>query len=414
MLIKCPECELQISDKALSCPHCGFPMKGQKLKGKYKSTSKHKRLPNGFGQISEIKDPNLRNPYRAMVTVGKNSKGRPICKPLKPKAYFRTYNEAYEALVEYNKNPYDLDAAITLKELYDKWSEEYFKTLANDSSKRTVTSAWNYCSTIYDMRVKDIRARHIKGIMEEGQANVRGKLKSPSAGTKSRIKSLFNLMLDYAVEYEIVDRNYARTFELSKDTFVEMEETKRSHIPFTESEVKTLWENINTIPYVNVLLIQCYMGWRPQELGLLRTSEVDLSNNFIYGGMKTDFGKHRAVPIHECIQPMIKALYDDAVKSGSEYLIKCYDSKIGDKLTYDKYAGRYKNIIEILDLNPDHRPHDPRKHFVTMCKKANVDEYAIKYMVGHEIQDITEKVYTERELSWLTTELAKINVGVSM
>ena len=26
MLIKCPECSNLISEKALSCPHCGFPM----------------------------------------------------------------------------------------------------------------------------------------------------------------------------------------------------------------------------------------------------------------------------------------------------------------------------------------------------------------------------------------------------
>lgn len=26
-LMKCPECEREISDKAYSCPHCGFPMK---------------------------------------------------------------------------------------------------------------------------------------------------------------------------------------------------------------------------------------------------------------------------------------------------------------------------------------------------------------------------------------------------
>ncbi|WP_366525888.1 zinc-ribbon domain-containing protein, partial [uncultured Parasutterella sp.] len=26
MLIKCPECELQVSDKAATCPHCGYPM----------------------------------------------------------------------------------------------------------------------------------------------------------------------------------------------------------------------------------------------------------------------------------------------------------------------------------------------------------------------------------------------------
>ena len=32
MLIICPECELQVSDKAINCPHCGYPMKGQQRK----------------------------------------------------------------------------------------------------------------------------------------------------------------------------------------------------------------------------------------------------------------------------------------------------------------------------------------------------------------------------------------------
>ena len=27
MLMKCPECELQVSDKAIDCPHCGYPLK---------------------------------------------------------------------------------------------------------------------------------------------------------------------------------------------------------------------------------------------------------------------------------------------------------------------------------------------------------------------------------------------------
>ena len=47
-------------------------------------------------------------------------------------------------------------------------------------------------------------------------------------------------------------------------------------------------------------------------------------------------------------------------------------------------------------------------HFVTKAKKYKVDEYAIKYMVGHEIQDVTEKVYTVRELDWLSEEIEKI------
>jgi len=99
MLTKCPECELQISDKALSCPHCGYPLQPNIIQRKLRKSNKRRRLPNGFGQISEIKNRNLRNPFRAMVTVGKTSIGRPICKPLKPDSFFSTYNDAYAALV---------------------------------------------------------------------------------------------------------------------------------------------------------------------------------------------------------------------------------------------------------------------------------------------------------------------------
>ena len=34
MLIKCPECELQVSDKAVSCPHCGQALNQESLETK--------------------------------------------------------------------------------------------------------------------------------------------------------------------------------------------------------------------------------------------------------------------------------------------------------------------------------------------------------------------------------------------
>lgn len=72
MLIKCPECELNVSDKALSCPHCGYPLKDKELKKQFKRSSpKRKKLPNSFGQITKLNKKNLRKPYRAMVSVGK-------------------------------------------------------------------------------------------------------------------------------------------------------------------------------------------------------------------------------------------------------------------------------------------------------------------------------------------------------
>lgn len=65
-------------------------------------------------------------------------------------------------------------------------------------------------------------------------------------------------------------------------------------------------------------------------------------------------------------------------------------------------------IRDELNLNPQHRAHDGRNHFVTMAKKYGVDEYVIKYIVGHSVNDITEKVYTKRELDWLKNEIEKI------
>ena len=393
MIIKCIECGLQVSDKAILCPHCGFPMQPNAV-GKYTRKKKGRpKLPNGFGQISEIKNRNLRNRFRVMVTVGKTSEGKPISKLLKPNAYFKTYNEAYEALVEYNKNPYDLNtSSITMTELYEKWSKEYLKTVAT-SNVRSIQSAWNYCSVLYEMRVADVRAKHLKKCIDGASREGKGKIIQASANTKSRIKSIFNLMFDYANENDLVEKNYARTFNVSDKILKEVEEVKRGHISFTDKEMEILWKNVDKIPYVDVILIQCYSGWRPQELGLIELNRVDLNNWVFAGGMKTDAGMNRLVPIHSKIRPLIKKRYEEAININSKYLINCTDSqrKNDIKMTYDKYRHRFRSIRDKLNLNPEHRAHDPRKQFITMAKRYNLDEYAIKYIAGHRISDITEK-----------------------
>lgn len=409
MLIQCPECELQVSDKAMSCPHCGYPMKPTNKPRKPRNkNNKRRRLPNGFGQISEIKNRNLRNPFRAMVTVGKNSSGRPICKPLKPESYFATYNDAYAALVEYNKNPYDLDSVISVKDLYRRWSKEHFEKLKNSHSAYAFESAWKYCSAVYGMKAVDLRARHIKGCMEEGVAKVRGKEQHPNANMKNKIKTLFNLMLDYAVEYELVDRNYSRTFNLSDETIKEITTAKNGHISFTDYEMDLLWDNLDKEEYIDLILIQCYSGWRPQELCLLETKNINVEEWTFKGGMKTEAGKDRIIPIHTKIQPLVKKRYDKAIANDTPFLFSYPNKGKNINLTYGYYHKEFTKIKEAIGLNPEHRPHDCRKHFVSMAKKYNVDEYAIKYIVGHKISDITEKTYTDRQFEWLREELEKI------
>lgn len=50
--------------------------------------------------------------------------------------------------------------------------------------------------------------------------------------------------------------------------------------------------------YVDWIRIQCYMGWCSQELVKLKLDEINIDDWYMTGGMKTDAGKQRIVPIH--------------------------------------------------------------------------------------------------------------------
>lgn len=75
--------------------------------------------------------------------------------------YYATREQAMIALVNYNENPYDLDTEnITFTEVYEKWSEQYFNTLSNPSSIRTVKAAYAYCNDLYNMRIPCLQPEH--------------------------------------------------------------------------------------------------------------------------------------------------------------------------------------------------------------------------------------------------------------
>lgn len=407
MLIPCKECGNSVSDKAYMCPKCGCPVSEKRNPPKSK---KHPRLPNGFGQITEIKGRNLRKPFRVMVTVGKTEEGKPICKILKPDGYFETYREAYAALVKYNTNPYDLDKEMTMQELYDVWSERHFKNL-KPQSYSYIQSSWNYCSSIYTMKVREVRVRHLKSCIEEGFSSANGERQYPGNYAKEKIKNVLNMMFDYAVEYELTDKNYARSFNLDRSVKKEIEKNRQNHISFSDKEMQILWDN-KSDRIVGMMLIQCYTGLRPRELLTLKISAVDLNKRTIVCGMKTADGIDRTIPIHDCIYDLLADYIKEGNRIGSGKVFNCktLKSKTEVPMSYSLYRQKMAQTVQKYDLNVLHRAHDPRKHFATMAKKYKMDEYAIKRIIGHHISDITEAVYTDRDDSWLHEEIAKIRV----
>lgn len=80
-----------------------------------------------------------------------------------------------------------------------------------------------------------------------------------------------------------------------------------------------LWANVGKYPDIDLILIQCYSGWRPRELCYLRLDDVNLNARTFTGGLKTNAGKNRVVPIHPRIFDLVQARYQKSVELGSPY-----------------------------------------------------------------------------------------------
>lgn len=396
-LIHCPECNHDVSDKAISCPNCGYPMNTPTSTKPRIRNGKPTKLPNGFGTIYKL--PGKRSkPFRAAKTdkwtldpsTGKSKQIRITI------GYYATREEAMIALANYNEHPYNIQTdSITFSEVYDKWSESYFPTLSNPSSVRTVTAAYAYCSSLYNMRMKDIRTSHLEGTVINADVG---------DATKGRIKSLFNMMYRYALAHEICDKNYASLMFVNGSPI--KKDTKKEKIPFSDEELQKLWDNKDLIPFADMILIGIYSGWRPQELAILKIADIDTTAGTMKGGLKTDAGKNRIVPIHSLIAPLVEKRIREANTLQSEYLFNDVNGQQGTYMTYDKYRHRFDKVMSRLNMK--HSPHETRHTFITKAKANNMDEYILKLIAGHTIVDITEKIYTHRTIEQLKNEIEKI------
>ena len=245
-LTKCPECGKEISDKAMACPNCGYPMNTPTSTKPRVRNGKPTKLPNGYRSVYHLSGKR-RKPF----AVRKTDKWIIDPDTGRAKQTYATREEAMIALATFNKNPYDIAAeSVTFEECYQRWSENYFPTLAGPSSIRTITAAYSYCSGLYKMRMRDIRVEHLEGTVLNAKVG---------EATKGRIKSLFNMMYRYALSHEICDKDYASLMFANGSPI--KRETQKEAIPFTQDEITLLWDNMDKIPFIDMLLIGIYSDY---------------------------------------------------------------------------------------------------------------------------------------------------------
>ena len=114
--------------------------------------------------------------------------------------------------------------------------------------------------------------------------------------------------------------------------------------------------------------------------------------------IKTKSGKNRVIPISNKIMPFVRNRYNP----DNTYLIEID----GKPITYHKYKSLFDNLMQ--SLNMKHLPHDGRHTFASMADTAGLNKVAVKRIMGHSSKDITEKVYTHKEIRELVSAVNKL------
>lgn len=396
-------CNKQIDENFKFCPFCG---KLQVIQPK-----KDKKRPNGTGSIYVRKD-NKSKPYAAASSV--NGKQVYI-------GSYATRTEAVQALKDYEYNPVT-SFNITLSQLHEEWQKTAYKKLGA-SVQQNYNAAWIKLKPIYNRKFRDLRTGEMQAIIDFYEAphhevGTDGKLKyidSNGKGTYKvtnvpkmceglkfsalhKIKCLLTSMYSYAMQNDIVNKNYAEFIELPPKN-----ETNKSR--FTDIQLEQLRQSIGVIPYADYIYCMCYLNFRVSEFLELTADSYHISDTGIpvfIGGKKTEAGTNRLVPIHPKIQTIVKSCID---KHGETVFCDPQGKQI-TPTHFRKYC--FYPAIKTLGLPDDLTPHSCRRTFSTRMSAAGARQEDIIALMGHANFDVDIQHYINQETDTLYRAIIKM------
>lgn len=341
------------------------------------------RRANGTGSIVNL-GPNRRRRYAVRVSYLE----RPGLWRQKYLSYHRTAREAQEALDKYlSANQPAQVLATTWGEVYNQWSVKKYQK-AGPASISSYKASWLRLSRLENKAMKTITIDDLQAIIDQDEKD--GLSKSSIYNDKMLMKAMYK----YALEREIVSRDLSAFVELpSVGAKVEKGALSEAHI----DALRGLAEG--GFPYADTALILCYTGFRVSELLALTPSSYHPEGPYLQGGMKTAAGRDRIVPIHPAIQPYIEAW----LAKGGERII-CGENRKG--IVARTYRNHFSHVAEKIGV-PQATPHWCRHTAASRMKLYDVDDLAIKRILGHANANVTEH-YTHVDIDFLSREIRKV------
>lgn len=265
------------------------------------------------------------------------------------------------------------DTSITFNALYAAWSKQHFVKISKDAIYG-YQAAYAKCKNIYFKPFVELKAADLQNVVDNARSKDGKEL---SRRSKADIKSLLNNMYNYALMNDYCEKNYAKFIELPK-------KPKSKKDAFTKLEISKLWSDYNAgNDFTGYILIMIYTGMRYGEISTIKKDNIHLKERYMIGGIKTDAGIDREIPISQKIFPIVQKFY----ARNSKKLLE-----IHEKVFYNSYYVVLERL-SIRRLNP----HCCRHTFFTLMADAEIQPAVITETGGHEDYSTTMQ-YTHIKL----------------
>jgi integrase len=360
----CKKCKKEIPDESKFCNLCGAKQ--------IRERSSRKR---GNGQGTVYKGPDGR--WIAEYTLGWDEEDGKLNRKMRRKKGFATKNEALAYIPNLKQELPQQDMNVKFKDLYKKWIDQHSEKVTK-STIDCYKSAYKYFAPLYYVEVAKIRTEHMQKCIDECPHGKR---------TKENMKALGTSLWKYAMQLDIVDKNYAEYIYIKREEAAEK-------VVFTAEQLQTMWGNVERVPNIKYVLLLCYTGMRLSELLVALTENYHPDEGYFITGVKTEAGKNRVITI----SPKIRPFFEDFGK-GTHLFTDASPKKFRTSIYYPALEALG---MDLLDENGDHvyNPHCCRHTFATLMKNVDAPPTDKQKLIGHSKFEMTVH-YTHTDLASL-------------
>ncbi len=402
----------------------------------------NQKRANGKGSVIYMGD-NRNKPWGARITIGKDTNGIAIrhfigffekeidalvCLENYSKAPFPLYidEKKYNRIVTFPRVPYPLVSVedphkeivekvkkdnYTFKQLFEKFQEAKLLTKEETMQEkiyhirpknkpfgrhycRSMLTAYHNSKELWDRAYKELRTSDFSEQLVKSKKG---------ADSLRQMVNLYKNLDAFALEEDVIDKGYAQFITTVTSNRKEIQKSKNGKIEkerlFTYEQIDYLWNmeiksegkqsKKDREQFIrDFWLMLLYSGCRADELLSIYTANIFLDENYFIGGLKTEAGINREIPIH----PAVKHLWEKYYNPNNEFL---FMQPNGHKVDYDYYLWHFQNNFK--NLHPEvsmHTAHDARHMLRNELRILNVKDIIINSIIGHSNDDVGEDIYS--------------------